>query len=215
MINDPYSVKIKRYHHGALREALLSAAEGLLAERGVEGFSLREAARRAGVSPMAPAHHFRDVRGLLTALAARAFNDLITRLEKVAAEGSPRPERLTRMAISYVEFAVSQPARFDLMWRTRILDPDDHEYREAADRAFAVLNEAVSGSTTVVDLPTDPSLAPSVAAWSVMHGFARSTLDGAFGADAPAIDHAVKVLLPATLASVSLFCEDGASGAAV
>lgn len=212
MTDDPYSVKIKRYHHGALRQALLTAAEGLLAERGVEGFSLREAARRAGVSPMAPAHHFRDVRGLLTALAARAFNDLTARLETVAAQNLPRAASLTRMAIGYVEFAVSQPARFDLMWRARILDPEDREYRDAADHAFAVLNRTVTGSTAVVELPTDPSLGPSVAAWSLMHGFARSTLDGAFGSDAAAIDHALKVLLPATLASVTLFCEDGRSG---
>jgi AcrR family transcriptional regulator len=208
MSPDPYSVKIKRYHHGALRQALLEAAEGLLAERGVEGFSLREAARRAGVSPMAPAHHFGDVRGLLTALAADAFDDLTASLEAVVAQGLPRAASLTRMAMTYVEFAVSQPARFDLMWRARILDPDNRDYRDAADRAFAVLNQTVSGSTAIVEFPTDPALAPSVAAWSLMHGFARSTLDGAFGSDAAAMEHAVRVLLPATLASVTLFCED-------
>ncbi len=209
MTEDLYDVKIKPYHHGALRQALLEAAEALLAERGVEGFSLREAARRAGVSPMAPAHHFGDVRGLLTALAARAFEDLTACLEPVVAQALPRPATLTRLAITYVEFAVSQPARFDLMWRARILDPDNREYRDAADRAFALLNKAATGSTAAVELPTDPSLAASVAAWSLMHGFARSTLDGAFGSDATAMDHAVKVLLPATLASISLFCEDG------
>jgi AcrR family transcriptional regulator len=210
MTQDPDSVKIKRYHHGALRQSLLEAAEVLLAERGVEGFSLRETARRAGVSPMAPAHHFGHVRGLLTALAARAFDDLTASIEAVVAQGLPRAASLTRMAITYVEFAVSQPARFDLMWRARVLDPDNRDYRDAADRAFAVLNKAVTGSSAAVELPTDPSLARSVAAWSLMHGFARNTLDGAFGSDATAMEHAVKVLLPATLASVSLFCEDGA-----
>ena len=62
------------YHHGALREALLEAAEALIGERGLDGFSLREAARRVGVSPAAPQHHFGDARGLLTAIATAGFD---------------------------------------------------------------------------------------------------------------------------------------------
>jgi AcrR family transcriptional regulator len=62
------------YHHGDLRAALIDAAKALIAERGVDGFSLRAAARRAGVSAAAPAHHFGDVRGLLTAVATGAFD---------------------------------------------------------------------------------------------------------------------------------------------
>ena len=61
-----------RYHHGDLRAALIEAGAAILAERGIEGFSLRECARRAAVSPAAPAHHFGDSRGLLTAIAARS-----------------------------------------------------------------------------------------------------------------------------------------------
>ena len=64
------------YHHGALRTALLDATESLLDESGLEGFTLRECARRAGVSHGAPAHHFGDLRGLLTAFAAQSFDQL-------------------------------------------------------------------------------------------------------------------------------------------
>jgi AcrR family transcriptional regulator len=69
------------YHHGALREALIEASEALLAERGLEGFSLREVARRSGVSPAAPAHHFGDADGLLAAVATQAFDGLTAALE--------------------------------------------------------------------------------------------------------------------------------------
>ena len=76
------------YHHGALREALIEATESLLAERGAEGFSLREVARRAGVSPAAPAYHFGDAAGLLTAVASSGF-EALTR----ALQAGDRPRR--------------------------------------------------------------------------------------------------------------------------
>lgn len=202
MNDDLDTVKSKPYHHGDLRQALLTAAEASLAERGVEGTSLREVARRAGVSHGAPGHHFGDMRGLLTAVAARGFEDLAARLQAVANE--PNGEGpAKRMALSYVEFALSQPARFDLMWRSSILDPDDRAYREAADHAFAVLNGAVTGMNRPTEFPSDPVFAPSVAIWSLAHGFARGALDGAFGEGHAAIDHAMKVLLPAVLASAA------------
>ena len=64
------------YHHGDLKEALLTAAEAVLRDRGLQGFTLRECARRAGVSHAAPKHHFGDVRGVLTEIAARGFAQL-------------------------------------------------------------------------------------------------------------------------------------------
>ncbi|HOT83202.1 MAG TPA: helix-turn-helix domain-containing protein, partial [Candidatus Defluviicoccus seviourii] len=110
-----------RYHHGDLRTALIQAAENLLAERGLEHFSLREVARRAGVSPAAPKHHFRDTRALLTAIAVRAFDDLATRLE-ASAQGCPgdRVLRIRAQGSAYVRFALDERARFDLMWRTAL-----------------------------------------------------------------------------------------------
>ena len=65
--------RARPYHHGDLREKLVAAAEAIILERGVDGFSLREAARRAGVSPAAPAHHFGDTQGLLSEVALRGF----------------------------------------------------------------------------------------------------------------------------------------------
>ena len=77
------------YHHGALRQALIDATEALLAEKGADGFSLREVARRAGVSAAAPAHHFGDASGLLTAVATLGFEGLTKEHAKMLEETSP------------------------------------------------------------------------------------------------------------------------------
>ncbi len=79
------------YHHGALREALLSAAEAELSEKGVEACSLRGVAKRAGVSHAAPAHHFVDVRGLLTALAERGFRRFVETQKLAMSQAAPDP----------------------------------------------------------------------------------------------------------------------------
>ncbi len=77
----------QRYHHGALKDALVAAAEAILLESGVAGFSLRAAARRAGVSPSAPAHHFGDAAGLLAEVAARGFEELARDLRDAEERG--------------------------------------------------------------------------------------------------------------------------------
>lgn len=182
----------RAYHHGALREALIAASEAIIAERGVAGFSLREAARRVGVSPAAPTHHFKDARGLLTAIAARAFSDLAAALTAGAQAGGPDPaSRLRGMGIAYVRFALAQPARFDLMWRMALLDHEDAAFSAAAHGAFAVLAVAVGGQAPEHGCGP-PRPGPSlVAAWSLVHGFARLALDGAFDPDTPGLLEAV------------------------
>ncbi|MGZ8376101.1 MAG: TetR/AcrR family transcriptional regulator [Gemmatirosa sp.] len=193
------------YHHGALREALLEAAEAVIAERGVDGFSLREAARRVGVSPAAPQHHFGDARGLLTAVATAGFCELADALAAAdAAAGPDRQARIRAQGIAYVGFALSQPARFDVMWRRARVDCDDPAYTAASRRAFATL-AAVVADVAMVDAPSEPprEADPRVlACWSVVHGFARLALDGVFGAGAPAARTAADAILPAVLECV-------------
>ncbi|MEP7311943.1 MAG: helix-turn-helix domain-containing protein, partial [Pseudomonadota bacterium] len=106
------TVKIRRkprrdYHHGALRPALLSAAVQVLEERGIDRFSLRETARRAGVSPAAPAHHFGDSPGLLTAIATASFVALAEKIEAAdAAAGASRAARVRAQCFAYVTYAL-------------------------------------------------------------------------------------------------------------
>lgn len=203
MVHDLNSVKTaspddRTYHHGALRTALLTAAEALIEERGLDRFSLRETARRAGVSPAAPAHHFGDARGLLTAIAAEGFRALGDALE-AADVGEGRRARVIAQGGAYVRFALARPARFSLMWRKAILDNDDAALDEAGRRAFHILDFAVRGENGDRTGPRDPALAPSIACWSMVHGFALLALDGAFGSDGRAPELAAEALLPQVL----------------
>jgi AcrR family transcriptional regulator len=196
------SVKIvpaeRGYHHGALRQALIEAAEAVIAERGVDGFSLRETARRAGVSPAASGHHFRDARGLLTALAAHAFREFGDTLE-AADTGPDREARIRSQGMAYVRFALANHAKFDLMWRKALIDDSDPEYKAAGNRAFEILDRAVRGKEAKRMAPTDSALAPSLAAWSIVHGFARLAIDGVFGTEPGAAARAADTMLPQIL----------------
>lgn len=200
MANDSNSVKIepRGYHHGALRPALIEAAEAVIAERGVDGFSLRETARRAGVSPSAPAHHFGDAQGLLTAIATAGFQALGDALEAASASGT-RAERVRAQGLAYVDFALTQRARFDVMWRAALLDDEEPAFAAAGRRAFGLLDAAVRGEGAMREGPADPALAPSIACWAIVHGFARLAIDGAFGTEPGAAARAADALLPLVL----------------
>lgn len=174
------------YHHGALREALIDASETLLAERGVEGFSLREVARRSGVSPAAPAHHFGDATGLLTAVATLAFDGLTAALQAGNARGKTDPiARLREQGVGYVSFALRYPGRFGLMFRADIARDATLEAR--AQASFAVLESGVRALYGVAEATSlDPvQWNALLSLWSVVHGFAHLALAGKFEVFAP------------------------------
>jgi AcrR family transcriptional regulator len=152
------------YHHGDLRAALLAAAEAELAERGVEGFSLRSVAKRAGVSHAAPAHHFGDVAGLLTALAAEGFRRFQATLEAHEAGIADPWDRAAAAGQGYMAFAVARPALFRLIFAGEKPDAADRDLVEAAEAAYAHLVglvQAVGGG------PADVA-----ALWAMSHGLA-------------------------------------------
>lgn len=166
----------KPYHHGALREALVEATEALLAENGVEGFSLRQAARKAGVSAAASAHHFGSAAGLLTAVAVRSYQDLADALRHAADTSGSPGERLRALGRCYVEYALFNPGRFKLMFRKDLL-LDDAGLSAAAHLAYEELSKAMR------DYRRDPGDGPDlqlavIGAWSAVHGFAHLALEG-------------------------------------
>src|SRR5215213_6595995 len=123
------------YHHGDLRRALLEAAVEAIAEVGPAAISLRDLARRAGVSHAAPAHHFGDKAGLLTAVAADGFRRLAATLgEAYEATGS-----FLEVGVAYVRFAVTHRAHFEVMFRPELYHTDDPELVRARDAARALL----------------------------------------------------------------------------
>lgn len=154
------------YHHGDLPTALLAAAAEILEKQGVEALSLREAARRAGVSHNAPYRHFADRDSLLAELAAQGFRDL----GKAIAGRQGR-----EMGEAYVRFALSQPNRFRLMFGGR-LELKRHASLDAASRAtYEALVAAFRAEPSVAE----PEKA-AAAAWSLVHGLAHLLLDGHF-----------------------------------
>jgi AcrR family transcriptional regulator len=171
----------------------------IIEEAGPDGFSLRAAARRAGVSAAAPAHHFGDVQGLLTAVAAVGFRDFADELEAVSV--SDRRARVAAIALAYLRFAQKRPGMFRLMWRTSAFHLTDQDLYQAGLRAFRVLDEAVRGQATS-ELVGDVALAPTIAAWSLMHGFSALAIDRAFFADDPAELAQLEVLLDAVLSNL-------------
>ncbi len=173
----------RHYHHGALKDALAEAAEAILLESGVAGFSLRATARRAGVSPSAPAHHFGDAAGLLTEVAARGFEELARSLCEAEQRGGADPAaRLRELGTAYVAFALRHPARVRLMFRRDMCDPQSARLKQAADEAFAFLEKAVRTFRGLApEEACDPrTMGMILAAWSMVHGFAQLALDGAF-----------------------------------
>jgi AcrR family transcriptional regulator len=192
-LNTVKTISRQQYHHGNLRESLIAAAEEILREHGVARFSLREAARRCGVSPAAPAHHFGDARGLLTAVATRGFQRLADELERdVILTGADHFERL---GATYLRFARDDPAIFSIMWATDLLDQSDQAYLSAGRNAFNVLERLVNGRDVAVATAPRLPQAPTLATWALVHGLARLALDGALRSVPPELEREVLALI--------------------
>lgn len=127
----------KPYHHGNLRTALVDAGEAELREKGVEKFSLRSVAKRAGVSHSAPAHHFGDIDGLLTALAARSFRKHLAAMEaQEAAAASDATEQIVAAGLGYILYASENSAMFGLQFASYRPDRSDPELVAASVDTF-------------------------------------------------------------------------------
>ena len=165
-----------------VRTEILKASVKLMTEGGLGALSMREVARRAGVSHQAPYHYFADREAILAELAGRGFDDMYDYM--VSALGLARPDKASRvqaMGEAYVRFALNNPEVFRLMFRCELVDLSRYPNEKAkADRVFGV----VAGAMGVNAPPEDkmsPELAPVVAAWSMAHGLATLMLEGKMG----------------------------------
>jgi AcrR family transcriptional regulator len=169
------------YHHGALRDALLEAAERVLERDGLPGLTLRAVAREAGVSHAAPTHHFGDLTGLLSELAAIGYRRFATAMEAARAAATLPMEKGLASAKAYVRYACAYPGMYGLMFRTERLDMTRPALREAADASFAGFAEGIGAerheqiSTEALTLAQAGALTH---AWSLVHGFSTLLLDG-------------------------------------
>ncbi len=166
------------YHHGDLRRALLDAAVEVIATSGVAALSLRDLARRAGVSHAAPTHHFGDKAGLLTAVAGEGYALLGAAL---FAAGGDFLER----GVAYVGFALDQPAHFEVMFRPTLYRTDDPALAAARDKTAAALYGAAPS----------PSREAGLAGWSIAHGLATLWLSGNLPPSGPDRDATIRAIL--------------------
>lgn len=162
-----------RYHHGDLRAALLKAGEAELSERGIEAFSLRGVAKRAGVSHAAPAHHFGDVNGLLSDLAAVGHRRFVAVQEKRQKRaGDDAAAQLVAAGLGYIDFATANPALFDLMFSSKRPDFCRGELAEASYIAFEKLLDDVGRYRKADPRAEDAVMADAMSTWAMVHGLA-------------------------------------------
>ena len=168
------------YHHGDLHEALLKAAVQVL-ERDGPGLTLRAVAREANVSHAAPTHHFGDLTGLLSELAAIGFRQFGAAMAAARASATTPAEMGMASAKAYVAYAQAHPGMYGLMFRSERLDYSRPSLREASDASFAGLARGVGASRQEHISEESLSLGQAAAiagAWSLVHGFTMLLLDG-------------------------------------
>ncbi|MBA3270121.1 MAG: TetR/AcrR family transcriptional regulator [Acidobacteria bacterium] len=172
------------YHHGALQEALVDAAAALAAEKGPTGLSLREVARRAGVSQAAPYHHFADKSGLLAAVAERGFT-LLDASQAAALDqaGQDPAARLAELGAAYVRFALDRPHFFKVMFRPHLVEHRKYPLLAAvSSRTFERLVDTVRVARLAHGHDDIDPIAVAMLVWAVPHGLAMLYLDGPISA---------------------------------
>jgi|ERR1051326_3727998 AcrR family transcriptional regulator len=176
----PVKRRRRRYHHGDLRRGLIEAALKLIAERGPGGFTLREAARRAGVTHTAPYRHYASREALLVAVAEDGFTGLRDALEMAAKRTGEDPlAKLEAMGTAYVRYAVTHPSHFRVMFGGVIVDKFSHSrLAEATAAAFTPLVETIAACQAAGYVRDGIASDLAVPLLSTAHGFAWLLLDG-------------------------------------
>lgn len=141
------------YHHGNLRAELLAEAERTLREQGIEALSLRDLARRAGVSHAAPRRHFADRQALLDALAETGFARLGELMRAaIAGAGEDYEAQLQAVATGYVRFAIHDPALLELMFAAKNAERSD-ALRQTSTRVFTAFGDLIRQGQQAGALP--------------------------------------------------------------
>ncbi len=173
------------YHHGDLRAALIAAGLALIEQHGAKGFTLKDAARMAGVSIAAPYRHFADRDALLGAIQAEGFARFNAALLAAYQQESDALARFVELGVAYVHFALEHPAHFRVMFSMESkVRPDPPELPEDSD-GFSLLVKAVTALYPQASRERIYDLV--LANWSLVHGFALLTIDGSFAGTVGAI----------------------------
>ncbi len=166
--------KKEAYHHGNLREALVDAAIDILESEGLKSLSLREVARRVGVSQTAPYHHFKDKEGMLAAVAAKGF--LMMGAEQTKQAEATGMEALGK---GYVDFALKHPALLQIMFGPEISNPNSHaDLKAAGDQSFQSIFKSVTDQMEKAGIDYITPSVVTISAWALVHGLAILLIGG-------------------------------------
>jgi AcrR family transcriptional regulator len=168
------------YHHGDLKRALTQASLALVKEKGPKGFTLREVARRAGVSAAAPYRHFADKAQLLAAAATQGFVQLHETLSATAAKTTDPTKQVLVMGRAYVRWAVAHPDYYQVMFGSEFDKSDKPDLLTAGARAFGDLLDVIVRCQQADVLPAGDPRVIAGPTWSLLHGIATLTIDGDF-----------------------------------
>jgi len=166
------------YHHGDLRGTLLQASLDLLRDPASGDFTLREVARRAGVSHNAPYRHFRDKDDLLAAIAEQGFERLTAAMQSAAGKEQTSFQQLQSAGIAYLEFALAQPEHFSVMFSIDLRENRHVSAKAAAEKCFAELVKLVVACGQGQSFRTVSPETAALAAWTQVHGIAVLALRG-------------------------------------
>ncbi|MBW8067884.1 MAG: TetR family transcriptional regulator [Ferrovum sp.] len=173
--------KRNQYHHGNLEQALIEAAVSLIAQHGVAGFSLREAAAHVGVSPSAAYRHFSSKEDLLNAVALDGFQRLALQMEHAMAEARtlnpecPALAAFQALGLAYVTFAVNNPPHFQVMFGIPFQEKPETDRTSPYQLLQTALDDLVGEKVLAVENRSGAELY----AWSVVHGLAGLLIGGA------------------------------------
>ena len=166
------------YHHGDLRAALIKAADEIIAEGGIEAFSLRAAALRAGVSPAAPSHHFGSAKGLLTEVAFLAF-ERVDRYIEEAGHSEDVVADVRAVSFAFLTFVLHHPGHFRLMFRNDLVNREDPRFAAVSKRPGMRLSRAVLAYHGRPDI--DPNsfddAADMLCGLATLHGLAHQLIE--------------------------------------
>lgn len=167
----------KPYHHGNLKQALVTAGMAILEDEGIEGLSLRNCAARVGVSHTAPKNHFGNMTGLLTAVAASGYRILTANMRRGLDGQSTAEQRREAALRGYVDFAVENPHLFELMFSRSRINRDDPDLKEPVMACFEILREGARDRRHWDDGANAEARA-QIMYWSLVHGYAHLAVSG-------------------------------------
>jgi len=172
----------KTYHHGNLKEALITAGLDILSEHGLEGLSLRNVAKKIGVSHTAPYNHFPDKQALLAAISTAGHEQLHQILLDTFEKSKDNPPNIiAEISWAYLQFALDNPAKFKLMFSGALEEERNHPaYMEISGKSIALFEEIIAFCQGKGQLPPGRVDSLAIKLWSSVHGFATLTLENQF-----------------------------------